>query len=123
LLYLDLDKFKQVNDTLGHGIGDLLLQEVAVRLKQCVRESDTVARVGGDEFVVLLRGTSLSEHVSQVAKKIRDAFSHPYILDGHRLNIVPSIGIALYPEHGHDERQLLEYADNAMYFAKKNKDN
>lgn len=118
LLYLDLDKFKQVNDTLGHGIGDLLLQEVAARLKLCVRESDTVARVGGDEFVVLLRGTSLSEYVARVAEKMRDAFHHPFILDGHSLHIVPSIGIALYPEHGEDERQLLEHADKAMYFAK-----
>lgn len=118
LLYIDLDKFKQVNDTLGHGIGDLLLQETASRLKLCVRESDTVARVGGDEFVILLQGSSLPGHAAWVAEKIRNAFNAPFILEGHRLTIAPSIGVALYPEHGNDERQLLEYADKAMYLAK-----
>jgi diguanylate cyclase (GGDEF)-like protein/PAS domain S-box-containing protein len=121
LLYIDLNKFKQVNDTLGHGIGDLLLKETAVRLKLCVRESDTVARVGGDEFVVLLRGTSLPEHAVLVAKKIGATFHVPFVLEGHCLTIEPSIGIALYPEHGTDERQLLEYADKAMYLAKNGK--
>ncbi|WP_454843179.1 diguanylate cyclase domain-containing protein [Rahnella aceris] len=120
LLYIDLDKFKQVNDTLGHGIGDLLLQGAAARLKLCVRESDTVARVGGDEFVVLLQGVSLPAS-ARVAEKIRDAFNPPFTLEGHSLTITPSIGIALYPEHGNDERQLLEYADNAMYLAKNGK--
>jgi diguanylate cyclase (GGDEF)-like protein len=123
LLYLDLDKFKEVNDALGHRIGDLLLKEVAVRLKQCIRESDTVARVGGDEFVVLLRGTSSPENVTRVSEKIRDAFDHPFILDGHSLNIALSIGIAHYPEHGNDEHQLLEHADKAMYFVKNVKGN
>jgi len=112
LLYIDLDKFKQVNDTLGHGMGDLLLQETAVRLMSCVRESDTVARVGGDEFVILLQGMMVPE---VVAEKISDAFNSPFILKGHSLTIAPSIGIALYPQHGTDERQLLEYADKAMY--------
>jgi len=123
LLYLDLDKFKQVNDALGHRIGDLLLKEVATRLKQCIRESDTVARIGGDEFVVLLRGISSAESVARVSEKIRDAFGHPFILDGHSLNIAPSIGIAHYPEHGNDEHQLLEHADKAMYFVKNVKGN
>ncbi len=119
LLYIDLDEFKQVNDTLGHGVGDLLLQEVAGRLKLCVRESDTVARVGGDEFVVLLQCIALPEHAAHVAEKIREALSHPFIMNGHSLNIVPSVGIALYPEHGDDEQQLLDHADKAMYFSKK----
>lgn len=118
LLYIDLDKFKQVNDTLGHDIGDLLLQEVAGRLTQCVRESDTVARVGGDEFVVLLQCISLPEQAALVADKIRNVLHHPFTIDGHNLNIVPSIGIALYPEHGDDEQQLLKHADKAMYLAK-----
>lgn len=118
LLYLDLDKFKQVNDTLGHDVGDLLLQEVAKRLKQCMRESDTVARVGGDEFVVLLQRISLPEQATLVAEKIRSDLSQPYTIDGHILNILPSIGIALYPEHGDDEQQLLKHADQAMYLAK-----
>ncbi|MCE9887492.1 diguanylate cyclase [Kluyvera intermedia] len=121
LLYIDLDKFKQVNDTLGHGIGDLLLQETASRLKSCVRESDTVARVGGDEFVILIQGTLLPQFAALVAEKIADAFNAPFILDGHRLTITPSIGIALYPQHGSDERQLVEYADKAMYLAKNGK--
>ncbi|EPK7359196.1 diguanylate cyclase domain-containing protein [Kluyvera ascorbata] len=121
LLYIDLDKFKQVNDTLGHGIGDLLLQETALRLKSCVRESDTVARVGGDEFVILIQGTLLPQFAALVAEKIADAFNAPFILDGHRLTITPSIGIALYPQHGSDERQLVEYADKAMYLAKNGK--
>jgi diguanylate cyclase (GGDEF)-like protein len=118
LLYIDLDKFKQVNDTLGHAVGDLLLQKVAERLKHCVRESDTVARVGGDEFVVLLQHTSLPEQAALVAEKIRSELSHPISIDGHDLNIVPSIGIALYPDHGDGEQQLLKHADKAMYSAK-----
>lgn len=119
LLYIDLDKFKQVNDTLGHGVGDLLLQEVAKRLKQCVRKSDTVARVGGDEFVVLLPRVPLPEQAVLVAKKIRSALNQPFTLDGHSLSIVPSVGIALYPEHGDGEQQLFKHADEAMYLAKK----
>ena len=121
LLYIDLDKFKQVNDSLGHGIGDLLLQEAAARLKACVSESDTVARIGGDEFVILIQEAPLPEYAARMATKISEAFRFPFTLVGHRVTIVPSIGIALYPEHGNDEHQLLEYADNAMYFAKNSK--
>ncbi|MEX3019915.1 diguanylate cyclase [Kluyvera sp. STS39-E] len=122
VLFIDLDKFKQVNDTLGHGIGDLLLQETAVRLKRCVRESDTVARVGGDEFVVLIQGRASPEYAALVVEKIDEAFNSPFNLDGHRLSIVPSIGTAHYPQDGNDERHLLEYADQAMYFAKNGKE-
>ncbi|MCB5185888.1 diguanylate cyclase [Methylobacillus gramineus] len=118
LLYLDLDKFKQVNDTLGHDIGDLLLQEVATRLKLSIRESDTVARIGGDEFVVLLPHISLPEQAELVAEKIRHMLNEPFTLGDHILTISPSIGIALYPEHGHDKLELLKHADNAMYSAK-----
>ncbi len=120
LLYLDLDKFKQVNDSFGHTAGDRLLQEVAERVKQCVREADTVARIGGDEFVVLLESIQLPEHAAIVAEKIRSALNQPLVLEGHSLRMLPSIGIALYPEHGDDEKQLLKHADEAMYFAKKN---
>jgi len=121
LLFIDLDKFKQVNDTLGHGMGDLLLQETAVRLKRCLRESDTVARIGGDEFVVLLQRPLLPEHAELVAKKIDDAFRLPFSLDGYAVTVAPSIGIACYPEHGSNEQQLLDYADKAMYVAKQGK--
>jgi len=118
VLYIDLDKFKLVNDTLGHGVGDQLLQEVANRLKDCVRTSDTVGRVGGDEFVVLLQHVSLLEQAQTVADKIRHALCLPYTINGQSLSITPSIGIALYPEHGNDEQQLLHYADQAMYSTK-----
>ncbi|MBC2769322.1 sensor domain-containing protein [Pusillimonas minor] len=121
LLYLDIDKFKQVNDTLGHSAGDLLLKEVARRLKLCVRESDTVARMGGDEFVVLLHRSPWPDQAEEVAEKIRDVFSQPCVLNGHSLNIACSIGIALYPEHGSDEAQLIEFADKGMYQEKKAK--
>lgn len=119
VLYLDLDRFKPVNDTLGHSVGDLLLEEVARRLKQCVRESDTVARIGGDEFVVLLQRVPGPGQAATVASKIRDAMRHPFSLDGHSLNIAPSIGIAHYPEHGELPQQLLKHADQAMYQAKR----
>lgn len=87
-------------------------------MQQCVRASDTVARIGGDEFVVLLPPVSLPEQAALVAEKIRNALSQPFAINGHNLNIVPSIGIALYPEHGDDEQQLLVHADKAMYLAK-----
>ena len=118
ILYLDLDKFKQVNDTLGHDIGDLLLQEVAKRLKKCIRESDTVARIGGDEFVVLLQSNASPEQTDLVVEKIRYALNRPFDIGDHCLNIMSSIGIALYPEHGDDEQQMLKYADTVMYLAK-----
>lgn len=119
LLFLDLDKFKQVNDTCGHAIGDMLLQRVAQRLVACVREVDTVARLSGDEFVVLLENIHNPEHAIAVAEKIRLALNQPFALAGHTPQIVPSIGIALYPQHGSEAQQLLSHADNAMYLAKK----
>ncbi|MBA3597352.1 MAG: diguanylate cyclase [Methylibium sp.] len=119
LLYVDLDKFKHVNDSLGHTAGDLLLQEFARRLKQCVRESDTVARVGGDEFIVLLGGIRSPGDASLVAEKIRKTLGQPFELDGQRLSVAPSIGIALYPQDGVDSMQLIGQADMAMYRAKK----
>lgn len=119
LLFIDLDKFKQVNDSCGHAIGDLLLQRVAHRIEQCVREADTVARLSGDEFVVLLENFHAPEHAATVAEKIRLALSQSFDLAGHTPVILPSIGIALYPQHGGDAQQLLNHADNAMYLAKK----
>ncbi|MBA4743327.1 MAG: diguanylate cyclase [Azoarcus sp.] len=119
VLYLDLDNFKEVNDTLGHTVGDLLLQEAARRLRECVRESDTVGRIGGDEFMVLLNGLHEPDHALIVAEKLRLALAEPYELAGQQVTIGPSIGIALYPDHGEDFRQLIHFADEAMYEAKK----
>lgn len=119
VLYVDLDKFKQVNDGLGHTAGDLLLQELARRLRRCVRESDTVGRVGGDEFVVLLGDIRSPAHALLVAEKIRKALGQPFHLDGHRVFVAPSIGIAVYPEHGVECEPLIARADEAMYRAKK----
>ena len=125
LMFVDLDRFKPVNDELGHEIGDLLLREVAIRLQDCMRESDTAARMGGDEFIVLLPtiDAELSEAEQDamlVAEKIRHALCQPFELAGHRLDISCSIGVAIYPEHGSNEEQLLKHADIAMYHAKQN---
>ena len=119
LLYLDLDKFKQVNDTHGHAVGDQLLQAVAARISGCIRESDTVSRIGGDEFVILLETLDQPRQAHAVANKIREAFYQPLQLDVLGLAIVPSIGIALYPDDGDAEQLLLERADRAMYQAKR----
>ena len=118
LLYIDLDNFKQVNDTLGHSIGDLLLQEVAHRLRHCVRESDTVGRMGGDEFLVLLHDIPQPEDALAIADTIRLALGQSYDLAGQRVHVSPSIGVALYPAHCTDYRQLIRHADAAMYAAK-----
>jgi diguanylate cyclase (GGDEF)-like protein/PAS domain S-box-containing protein len=119
LLYVDLDQFKQVNDTFGHGVGDLLLQAVASRLKRCVRDTDTVARIGGDEFVILLENLQQPEDAGIVAEKVRHVLSEPLRLEGQLLSVLPSIGVALYPEHGIEEQQLFKHADDAMYAAKR----
>ncbi|MGY8830931.1 MAG: diguanylate cyclase domain-containing protein, partial [Pseudomonadales bacterium] len=119
VLYLDMDNFKQINDSFGHSTGDLLLQEVARRLRQCVRESDTVGRLGGDEFAVILDNIGRQEDATLVAEKIITALSAPYLLDGHRLLSAPSLGIAVYPEHCQNELQLVQFADEAMYVAKR----
>jgi diguanylate cyclase (GGDEF)-like protein/PAS domain S-box-containing protein len=120
VLYLDLDKFKQVNDAFGHDIGDELLQQTAQRILGCVRESDTVSRLSGDEFVVLLEDIESQNDVLIVAEKIRDSFSQPFILAGRDIAVLPSIGIAIFPEHGSNEKELLRKADQAMYAAKRN---
>lgn len=119
LLYIDLDRFKQVNDTYGHATGDLLLHEVAQRIRGCVRESDTVGRVGGDEFVVLIERTGSAEDGAVAAEHIRLALSQPFEIAGQSLRISSSIGIAAYPDHGEENRQLIRQADDAMYAAKK----
>ena len=119
VLFLDLDHFKQVNDTLGHKAGDRLLQEVARRLRDCVRETDTVARIGGDEFVVLLESIHERAHAVQVADKIRAALQQPITIGQHTLQITPSIGAAHFPDHGITTDQLMARADDAMYHAKR----
>ena len=118
LMFIDLDKFKPVNDTLGHHIGDLMLKEVAKRMLECLRESDSAARIGGDEFIVLLPFIEAESDAVAVAEKIRDALNQPFELAGRSLNISSSIGVTVYPEHGGDEKSLLQNADTAMYFAK-----
>ena len=119
LLYLDLDHFKQVNDNFGHAVGDLLLQQTAQRILQVVRQTDTVARFGGDEFVVLLEQLHQVDTALLVAEKIRQALAQPFLLADQQLLISPSIGLALFPQHGTDGRQLLQRADSAMYQAKR----
>ncbi|MCQ4294648.1 diguanylate cyclase [Pseudomonas stutzeri] len=115
LLYVDLDRFKQVNDTYGHGGGDQLLRAVADRLTFCVRDTDTVARLGGDEFVVLLESIVEPEDAQRVVEKIRNAFAQPMLIVEHSIDIDLSIGTALYPEDGEAEMQLLKQADERMY--------
>jgi diguanylate cyclase (GGDEF)-like protein/PAS domain S-box-containing protein len=119
LVYIDLDNFKPVNDTLGHQIGDELLQQVAERMLKCVRESDTVARIGGDEFVVLLPAIKDEADSIIVAEKIRTALARRFRVAGHPLAISSSIGIAVYPAHGKDAQELAVHADAAMYLAKR----
>lgn len=119
LLYIDLDRFKPVNDTHGHAVGDLLLREAAQRMRDCVRESDTVGRFGGDEFVVLLPRVEVSDDALRVAEKIRSALASPFLVSGLRLEVSSSIGVALYPEDGRSESSLLLGADRAMYEAKR----
>ena len=118
VMYLDLDGFKQVNDTLGHDVGDELLVEVAQRLTGAVRASDTVCRQGGDEFVVLLPGIETAAQACHVARKIMAACSAPYALRGQTLRVGLSGGIALFPQHGTDFEALSRHADEAMYAAK-----
>ena len=118
VLMMDLDRFKEINDTLGHHVGDLVLQEVAVRLQNLVRKSDTVARFGGDEFAVVLPGVDASK-VVPIVNKILKALEPSVVIDEHNhLHIETSIGIALYPEHGEDPTSLIKCADIAMYAAK-----
>lgn len=116
--YLDLDSFKQVNDTYGHNAGDILLKQVANRLKQSLRSSDLVARLGGDEFTFILKCIKSKDDVSVAAKKIIAAFDAPFLINDVLINISPSIGISMYPVDGLEAQMLLEKADSALYAVK-----
>ena len=118
LMFIDVDKFKPINDNLGHGVGDSLLKEVAARIRAAVRESDIPARIGGDEFVVLLRTIQCGEDALTVAEKIRQEFRAPIVVQDHVIAVSVSIGVAVYPEDGKDIRALSHHADTAMYRAK-----
>jgi diguanylate cyclase (GGDEF)-like protein len=118
LMYLDLDHFKRINDSLGHAIGDALLRSVAKRLRVSVRLSDTVSRQGGDEFMVLLAEVEDAENAAVIAEKLMNAMARPHVIGGHRLHVTPSIGISVYPDDGADVEAIVRNADTAMYHAK-----
>ncbi len=118
LMFLDLDRFKNVNDSLGHAIGDLLLKAVADRLAGLVRSEDSLARLGGDEFVILLAGVQDPQNVGQIAAKIVEAFNTPFQIEGHQLYVSTSIGATVFPDDSEDIQSLLRNADTAMYRAK-----
>ena len=119
LLMLDLNNFKEINDTLGHHVGDLLLQQVADRMRCSLRASDTIARAGGDEFSVLLPTDVTFEHACQFAQKIVDEMAESFVLEDQHFHVGVSVGVALYPEHGRDGQTLMRHADVAMYVAKR----
>jgi diguanylate cyclase (GGDEF)-like protein/PAS domain S-box-containing protein len=118
LLFLDIDRFKVINDTLGHDVGDGLLQSVARRLKESVREVDTVARVSGDEFAILLEGVDAMDDLTAIARKLLEAFASPFVLPHRELYVTTSIGVSVFPADGRDALTLLKNADTAMYRAK-----
>ena len=119
VLYLDLDGFKEINDTLGHGAGDALLKMVAARLVATVREADTVARLGGDEFIIVLSHPNGMEGAAKLASKVIQAVSQPYRVEGQTVSITTSAGVGLYPVHGEDAETLMKSADVALYEAKR----
>ncbi len=119
VLILDLDRFKEINDTLGHNNGDRVIKQVATRLRGAVLESDTIARLGGDEFAILLPGIADAKDATRVARKIQAALQAPFMLEGLKLDVQASVGIAFCPEHGTDADTLLQRADVAMYVAKR----
>jgi len=119
LMFLDLDRFKQVNDTLGHLVGDKLLIEVSTRLCQCLRARDTIARLGGDEFAIIFEDTQNDDEIIILANKIVDSFVQPFIINDHQIHSSTSIGIAIAPRHTKDKTELVRYADIAMYQSKK----
>jgi diguanylate cyclase (GGDEF)-like protein/PAS domain S-box-containing protein len=118
LLYLDVDNFKDINDLHGHFVGDALLEIIASRLSMCIRELDTVCRMGGDEFVILLQEFDETEEISSIAQRMAEVIGQPYLIRERILSISCSIGIAYYPNHSTDGKLLMNYADTAMYRSK-----
>jgi diguanylate cyclase (GGDEF)-like protein len=119
LMYLDIDHFKEINDTLGHDVGDRLLQSAAQRLLSCVRLSDTVCRQGGDEFVILLAEIETEHDAILAAEKLIEAMARPHLINGEDLRVTLSIGISVYPDDGRDADTVVKNADTAMYYAKR----
>ncbi|NJL49529.1 MAG: GGDEF domain-containing protein [Leptolyngbyaceae cyanobacterium SM2_5_2] len=118
VMFLDLDYFKEVNDNLGHAVGDRLLQSVAERLMGCLRENDLIARWGGDEFVLILPHVRCREDAEEIALRLTSSLQPSFFLDNYRLAITASIGIAIYPQDGLDDKTLLQNADAALYHVK-----
>jgi len=118
LFFIDLDHFKDINDSLGHQVGDAVLKEISGRLSKTIRESDTLARLGGDEFTIILQNISNLNDVSMIANKIIDIIKHPITLGSNKLHITTSVGISIYPTHAKEQTNLIKYADTAMYKAK-----
>jgi two-component system cell cycle response regulator len=119
VMYLDLDEFKQINDTMGHDAGDTLLRMVAARLVAAVRQEDTVARLGGDEFVILLGELSHADSMTKLVSKVMQAMSQPYRIQGRTVTMTGSVGVSIYPTHGEDVDTLMKSADLALYEAKR----
>jgi diguanylate cyclase (GGDEF)-like protein len=114
------DSRQSINDSLGHRIGDLLLQDVAKRIRGLLHEVDTVSRIGGDEFVLVLPEIQSEKAAANIAKRIIESLEQPYLIEGHLVSVTPSIGISLYPAHGTEVEMLINHADSAMYRAKQN---
>ena len=118
MLFVDLDRFKDINDTFGHAVGDSVLINVAILLKSSVREADTVARLGGDEFVILIEAIDDPNNLMPIAQKLHDRFQHAMQIDGQELLVHASIGVGIFPKDGKDADELMQNADRAMYSAK-----
>ncbi|HZP92496.1 MAG TPA: diguanylate cyclase [Burkholderiales bacterium] len=118
VIFVDLDNFKQINDTLGHHVGDLLLQQVADRLRSNVREVDTVSRLGGDEFLVILPELRQIDDARNIARKLLSSLASEYVVSGQKLDVTPSLGVSVYPDHAKEPSSLIRLADHAMYQAK-----
>ena len=118
VMFIDLDGFKTVNDTLGHDAGDYVLKQVAQRMLACVRETDTVARVGGDEFLIIATEINSPDNAAQIAEKVIQTVSQPIVINGQQATVGTSIGIAIFPDHSDDMDRLIKLADEAMYKVK-----